>query len=145
MEKSKPGIDNALKYFSTHPFEYLVILGRNILYFWDKTNLFYYEDPFYPQDKYVIRTINIIFLFLSMIGIAAFIRLKKRMEKENLILIATLSLIFYLTIPMSFLVPEDRLTLPADIIVVSSVRNESVNHTYQKNYKIVSVLLRLYP
>jgi len=113
MEKSKPGIDNALKYFSTHPFEYLVILGRNILYFWDKTNLFYYEDPFYPQDKYVIRTINIIFLFLSMIGIAAFIRLKKRMEKENLILIATLSLIFYLTIPMSFLVPEDRLTLPA--------------------------------
>ncbi len=110
----KPKLREAGRYIISHPFAFFFSRLRNIYYYWDKTNLYYYRDPFYPEDKQFLEVGNAIFLFLALLGIIHEIAASSRRRSGLLAmtLIFTLSLLFYLTIPISLLIPEERHVLP---------------------------------
>lgn len=85
---------------------------RIIAFIWDKSNLYYYEDPFYPKDSLLLRVGNIIFMAFSLLGVIFLILKKGKSRFEKIFLFFSLSLLFYVTILLSFFVPEERLTLP---------------------------------
>lgn len=109
----KPKLQEAGQYIFSHPFVFFLSRLRNIVYYWDKTNLYYYHDPFYPEDKQFLRVGNAIFLLLAAVGILFQIREKRKTTDKKYLLIFVLSLLFYLTIPISLLTPEERHVLPA--------------------------------
>jgi hypothetical protein len=82
---------------------------------WDKTHLFYYTDPFYPLDTPWVRFGNAVFLTFAFLGVVHLLLFHFSKIKPSLLIILIIEsgLILYLTIPLSLLAPEERITIPA--------------------------------
>lgn len=102
-----------IKRIKENPAPFLVSRLTSLVSLWDKSNLYYYKDPFFPIDRPIIRLGNILFLIFGFLGLIQYIRKQKKKEYQTEGLIMTLLLVFYLTIPLTLRVAEERLTLPA--------------------------------
>lgn len=108
----KPKIEERLRLAALNPGQFALSRLKIIGSFWNKSNLYYYTDPFFPSDRPAVITGNLIFLLFSGWGLIRFLKNCKR-EKEYGLFIIMFTMVLYLTIPLSLLVPEERLTLPA--------------------------------
>jgi len=117
MEKIRPRMAAAYDDISKDIPSFFRSRARNIFLFWDKSHLYYYEDPFYPLDRPFIRTGNVLFLLISLLGMMRIVRNKEKSANEKKVLCFILTLLIYFTLPLSLLVPEERITLPVYAIL----------------------------
>lgn len=96
-----------------HPVQFIENRLSHIPNFWDKRSLCCYKDPFFPADRPIIQRANIVFLFLAGIGVIGMTWKKKKTLAQQYILLYTVSLVGYLTLALTFRVPEERHTMPA--------------------------------
>ncbi|MCJ7739926.1 hypothetical protein MUP32_01235 [Candidatus Microgenomates bacterium] len=134
----KPKLQEAGQYIFSHPFVFFLSRLRNIVYYWDKTNLYYYQDPFYPQDRRYLEVGNAIFLFTALVGILFQIRKKKKTTGQKYLPVFVLSLLFYLTVPISLLIPEERHVLPAYPLLCLFIPSGVVMITKTLSFKKIS-------
>lgn len=94
--------------------DWLLFIGnttRNIIWIWDKTHLYYYHDPFYPQDKLIIRVMNILWLVLFIIGFTAYIKKNSGKIMNQELFLITILLFLYVTFFFTLVNNEQRLSL----------------------------------
>lgn len=90
---------------------YLTNLAWNAVWLWDKDHLYHYIDPFYPEDRLPVRTINALLIFSFVVGITAYgVRKGLRALRQPVFLYAA-SLFLYITFLFSLLSNESRHTL----------------------------------
>jgi hypothetical protein len=99
-----------ISYIKANPVRFIVSKIKNIQYLWEKSSLFYYEDPFAPKDKPFIYAINALFLALGVMGIFLNMHIKANSSKEML-LYFSLTFILYNSLFFSLVTPEERYTL----------------------------------
>ncbi len=112
MEKVRPRLNAAIEEIQNNPGPFIATRVRNVFLFWDKSHLYFYTDPFYPNDKYIVRIGNILFIFFSIVGINYVWRKKNKNIGEKRLLFFIILLILYFTLPLSLLTPEERITMP---------------------------------
>jgi hypothetical protein len=111
IQKVKPFYKQTVDEIMRQPFVYLTSRIRNIPLWWNKSNLYYYWDPFYPMDKPYLRIGNALFLTVVGLGIIRSILKRKKSFQEKILLTFTLFTIVYFIVPMSLIMPEERHTL----------------------------------
>ncbi|MCJ7740439.1 glycosyltransferase family 39 protein [Candidatus Microgenomates bacterium] len=84
---------------------------RNKFYIWDKDHLSAYTDPFYPKDRWFIRSYNLILLFLFGVGLVETIFREKRKILADPLVLFTLLLFFYITFAVTLVSNESRHSL----------------------------------
>ncbi len=77
---------------------------------WNKTHLFYYEDPWYPADRMPIAVGNAILLFFGAIGVAT--TAKRGIGTHPQLGILVVILLVAVPLLVSLRPPEVRLTVP---------------------------------
>jgi len=113
-QKLELEVKNKLLFLRKLQKDWPIFIGNttaNIFWIWDKTHLYYYHDPFYPQDKLIIRTVNILWFVLFIIGFSIYIKeYKRNILKDELFLISII-LFLYVTFFFTLVNNEQRLSL----------------------------------
>lgn len=84
---------------------------RNMVWLWDKRNLFYYQDPFYPKDTLILQSINWSLIMLYFWGIIRYLKKEGKKIYKNPLVIFTLLLFIHISL-LSLLSNETRHSLP---------------------------------
>jgi hypothetical protein len=99
------------------PGKYIRDRFRNMGLTWTKSYLFYYIDPWYPSDRLPVMIGNWVLVACGVAG-AGLALAKERMKREWQIFLFIGGLMaFFLTVPLSLVAPEERISLPAYLFV----------------------------
>lgn len=94
------------------PLTFIVHYIRNLFWLWDKDHLFTYRDPWYPDDRYPLRVLNLIFLGLSILGIAEYLRRDRNRALHKPFVVLTLILGLVMSLQFPLVSNENRHTIP---------------------------------
>lgn len=92
--------------------QFIFNTGRNIVWLWDKKHLYVYEDPFYPKDLFIVRTINIFSLLMFFMGFILFIRNNGIHVLRKPFILFTIVIFLYTSIFFGMVSNESRQTIP---------------------------------
>ncbi len=84
---------------------------RNKFYIWDKDHLSAYTDPYYPQDRWFVRSYNLFLFLLFGVGVVDTIIKKKRLIFLDPLILFTLLLFLYITAAVTLVSNESRHSL----------------------------------
>lgn len=93
------------------PKTYILQRLRNMVKVWSKTNIFYYSDPFHPQDAVPVQVLNLAIIATAAAGVVK--SLISRSKPAMILLVLAGVLAAFLTVPLSVVAPEERISLPA--------------------------------
>ena len=95
-----------------NPGPFLLSRLQNQRIFWNKSNLYFYADPFYPADRPFVEAGNFLFLVLGFWGIMLAFGKGTKTGPQKDILVVTVLLVVYLLGVLNLRIPEERFTLP---------------------------------
>jgi hypothetical protein len=118
QRKLIPDFNNALIDIKNHPFSFLLSRLRINLNLWNKSNMYYFYDPFEKYDRPLLIILNIFLLIFSALGVLKMTVSKVKTRVVTNILLFFYSIFIYTTITLSFKVAEQRYTLPVYPILI---------------------------
>lgn len=93
------------------PLNFLSHYGKNLFWLWDKDHLSVYSDPWYPTDRYFLRTVNILLIAVGIFGIILFLRKSKGSIRAPFV-VATVVLAGIMSLWFPTVSNESRHTIP---------------------------------